>query len=226
MSRGTKGFTLIELLVVIAIIAILAAILFPVFAKAREKARGASCLSNLKQMGLALLMYCQDYDGFIPEGGHWGATTMPCQTYAPHYREANGPAQPWDTNSPNTNIWSLADLLNPYVKNWDIFHCPSVGPILKGGGNPPNKEVTYCTNLGWYKGIIDQLEWPAHWTAAVGHTCPPPASLRIMEDFNTNINMEEHPMWPYLAAAPSGPHNGMYNQLYADGHVKADPRLN
>jgi prepilin-type N-terminal cleavage/methylation domain-containing protein len=57
-----KGFTLIELLVVIAIIAILAAILFPVFAKAREKARQSSCLSNIKQIGLAFLQYCQDYD--------------------------------------------------------------------------------------------------------------------------------------------------------------------
>ncbi|MBC7289450.1 MAG: DUF1559 domain-containing protein, partial [Armatimonadetes bacterium] len=61
-----KGFTLIELLVVIAIIAILAAILFPVFARAREKARQASCMSNLKQLALAMLMYAQDYDENLP----------------------------------------------------------------------------------------------------------------------------------------------------------------
>ncbi len=70
-QRRRGGFTLIELLVVIAIIAILAAILFPVFARAREKARQASCLSNMKQMGLAFLMYAQDYDEMFPASS-WG----------------------------------------------------------------------------------------------------------------------------------------------------------
>jgi len=66
MKRSRNGFTLIELLVVIAIIAILAAILFPVFARAREKARQTSCLSNLKQLSLAILMYAEDYDETLP----------------------------------------------------------------------------------------------------------------------------------------------------------------
>jgi prepilin-type N-terminal cleavage/methylation domain-containing protein len=95
--RKSTAFTLIELLVVIAIIAILAAILFPVFAQARERARAASCLSNMKQYGLAILMYNQDYDErfagpFIP--------------YT---------AQPWPW--PCETIYWFPDLLLPYVKN-------------------------------------------------------------------------------------------------------------
>ena len=96
-----KGFTLIELLVVIAIIAILAAILFPVFARAREKARQTSCLSNLKQLGLGLLMYSQDYDEKFP-------------TYL--WGEGN-------TGVANSCTWWGG--IYPYVKNVQIFACPS-----------------------------------------------------------------------------------------------------
>lgn len=102
---GTRrGFTLIELLVVIAIIAILAAILFPVFARARAKARSAACQSNLKQIGLAIMMYAQDTDEMLPIWGY-GNTGSP----------DNGPAQgfyAWDT------------VVMPYMKNQQILCCP------------------------------------------------------------------------------------------------------
>jgi prepilin-type N-terminal cleavage/methylation domain-containing protein/prepilin-type processing-associated H-X9-DG protein len=91
------AFTLIELLVVIAIIAILAAIIFPVFARAREKARQASCLSNLKQLGSALQMYTDDHDGTYTRGQFW----------------------PFD----GSHLWSQA--IAPYVRNDAVFRCPT-----------------------------------------------------------------------------------------------------
>jgi len=98
-----SGFTLIELLVVIAIIFILAAILFPVFALAREKARQNTCLSNLKQIGTALLMYVQDYDEILPSPDH----------------ATDGPS------SLNDPKWM--DRIYPYVKNEPLYNCPSDG---------------------------------------------------------------------------------------------------
>ncbi len=93
-----RGFTLIELLVVIAIIAILAAILFPVFAKAREKARQASCASNLKQLALGILMYVQDYDEMMPREVAWDYSGL---------------------------VWHWYDQVMPYVKNVQLYACPS-----------------------------------------------------------------------------------------------------
>ena len=92
---AARGFTLIELLVVIAIIAILAAILFPVFARARENARRASCSSNLKQIGLGLIQYSQDYDEKYP------------------YSRTDPDPAPWQTK------------IFPYVKSSQLFACPS-----------------------------------------------------------------------------------------------------
>ncbi|MFO7947975.1 MAG: DUF1559 domain-containing protein [Armatimonadota bacterium] len=99
-----KGFTLIELLVVIAIIAILAAILFPVFARAREKARQSSCLSNMKQIGLSIQMYIQDYDERLPRS-------------LGYYNSDNKASNPQDL------YWYEAT--EPYIKNEQILLCPS-----------------------------------------------------------------------------------------------------
>jgi prepilin-type N-terminal cleavage/methylation domain-containing protein len=99
--RRSNAFTLLELLVVIAIIAILAAILFPVFAQAREKARQAACLSNMKQIGIGLIMYASDYDS----------------QYPPSQLPSSGP-----------NIVSWPQMMQPYIKNEQVFVCPSTAP--------------------------------------------------------------------------------------------------
>ncbi|GIV21100.1 MAG: hypothetical protein KatS3mg023_2851 [Armatimonadota bacterium] len=106
--RLRNAFTLIELLVVIAIIAILAAILFPVFAQARDKARQASCLSNVKQIGTAMMMYAQDYDEVLPRNAYADA---PRVLEGEHFTNCSTPR------------WM--DVIQPYVKNLQIFNCPS-----------------------------------------------------------------------------------------------------
>jgi prepilin-type N-terminal cleavage/methylation domain-containing protein/prepilin-type processing-associated H-X9-DG protein len=128
MLRKTtrSGFTLIELLVVIAIIAILAAILFPVFARARENARRSSCQSNLKPLALGVMQYSQDYDERFPS-----------------YANASG-----------QNGWSM--LTQPYLKSLQILQCPSDSgvPTLKVDGTPDDVQpgyvdYAYNVSLGW-----------------------------------------------------------------------------
>jgi prepilin-type N-terminal cleavage/methylation domain-containing protein/prepilin-type processing-associated H-X9-DG protein len=109
-SRNRQAFTLIELLVVIAIIAILAAILFPVFAQAREKARQVSCLSNLKQLGLAWMLYVQDYD----------EEACPCYYYTP---DGVSGQYEWDFSQPTYGTY-IPGLLSNYEKSGPIHQCP------------------------------------------------------------------------------------------------------
>ncbi len=131
MRRETRSaFTLIELLVVIAIIAILAAILFPVFAKAREKARVARCTSNAHQIGLAVKMYVQDYD-----------ETMPI-----YYQYQYNPA-PWTAGHKGVEL-----LLEPYVKNHQVWQCPS-----DSGSEYQESEVPGANNYQDAYGMSYQL---------------------------------------------------------------------
>jgi prepilin-type N-terminal cleavage/methylation domain-containing protein len=147
MIRRTRGFTLIELLVVIAIIAILAAILFPVFARAREKARLTSCLSNMKQCSLAILMYIQDYDETFPRVPNVAEPFL--------NPKATQDKQGW-------LYW--AQMIAPYVKNQRILACPSDSGLPNVPGWPttpiwqwPNALTSYWQNyiLCGHEGAVD-----------------------------------------------------------------------
>jgi prepilin-type N-terminal cleavage/methylation domain-containing protein len=144
---GTRhGFTLIELLVVIAIIAILAAILFPVFAQARDKARQASCLSNAKQIGLGAMMYLQDYD-----------ETFPWQDPNDWATQLDMGAGFWGNNFRTYIVWPFRIL--PYVKNQQVFTCPSdkarnnrfYEAAPGASGNTVPWSIGYGANLGIFQ---------------------------------------------------------------------------
>jgi prepilin-type N-terminal cleavage/methylation domain-containing protein len=122
--RHNRGFTLIELLVVIAIIAILAAMLFPVFARAREAARKATCISNLKQLALAAMMYAQDYDEVLPIAC---ATGYQATSHAvDKANEQITVTQALSLGLGSADYWQIADVLVPYVKSMDLFQCPTL----------------------------------------------------------------------------------------------------
>lgn len=146
-----RGFTLIELLVVIAIIAILASILFPVFARAREKARQSSCLSNLKQIDMAFQSYAQDYDEQLPYASAGAASAAPL------------PISPAWIYASVANVWDVsAGSIYPYIKNSQIYICPSRKSYTPSG-------CTYSMNSqcsGTSLGSIDDVSGTALLTEA------------------------------------------------------------
>ena len=200
--RSAGGFTLIELLVVIAIVAILAAILFPVFSRARENARKSTCQSNLKQVGLALRAYMQDYDETTPwyVNGHditWNPT--------------------WSYAAAQTNLYWGWFLL-PYTRNTAIFNCPSTKLNLKPSygqnGYAESKsdaaittpaEKIYCHDA--YEDRLDDN----------GDTlCSQPGQAQNLTQWRTTAG----------ALTEYWRHNDVANVLWFDGHVKALPIAN
>lgn len=161
MKRETRSaFTLIELLVVIAIIAILAAILFPVFAQARDKARQTSCLSNAKQLGLGVMMYVQDYDETFPLAS--GYCDASCGSVANQWLMGFYIAFPYDwrpsvleRRPAFADAWGNS--IQPYVKSYPVFACPSGSPVRVGGAwtpdySNPNKPWAEATMQ--YNGLL------------------------------------------------------------------------
>lgn len=184
-----RGFTLIELLVVIAIIAILAAILFPVFARAREAARQSSCLSNTKQLGIAVMSYTQDYDEQLP-------------------RSYSGGAQPL--------FWF--DILQPYIKNTQIFYCPS-DSIHNKKLAPSSGNISYGWNFYWLTLRGGAVTYGADGAGLA--SIQSPAETVVLADTGMSNNTLPYVISPWTAAYfPVPIHNSGANVGFADGHSK------
>ncbi len=222
-----NAFTLIELLVVIAIIAILAAILFPVFARARENARRSSCQSNLKQIGLGVFQYIQDYDEKYPP-----AITVATATGT--QAGGNGIPVGW------------ADASQPYLKSTQIFQCPS-------DSRGPSSDPTVGTAAAgysdyWYNCMLSQVGTTQVWNQGISQAALTATSLTVMAgdagDFAAgtgygtaatrsngyDANGGTNPGSPALPSGQTVTTNGFangglkhlegINLLFADGHVK------
>jgi prepilin-type N-terminal cleavage/methylation domain-containing protein len=224
-----RAFTLIELLVVIAIISVLAAILFPVFAQARESARATACLSNQRQIGFGLMMYCQDYDGYLPDPA-WNDLQF---TPSPPAPPVPGPS----TLRPYARLGWLMALLDPYTRNSQIWVCPSIPPF-----------AGYTT---WSDGFYAPYRLPGVDVPGRGYTnyfsakfaepdrtMPRCARGRLPEDVGTKGVSEEHLLYcgffsrtwdpaPWTVGSstpPTGewyPHRNRRIELFLDGRVKA-----
>ncbi len=232
------GFTLIELLVVIAIIAILAAILFPVFAQAKEAAKKTACLSNSKEIGTGLLIYLNDFDDTTPTV--WGSPP------------AQNPLQP----PPNQTIVDVYQLLQPYIKNLGVFYCPDRTDIRPITQTPSCSFPTFpgfdgypvtparCVGYGYNWGFIPEAGGGLFQTMTVtpdnvyqvqpgvsATMADSPANLAVWGD---TTNASAYKMSAFasildqnvLGLDPSVQHNaslrhgGHFNIVFMDGHAK------
>ncbi len=198
-ATGGQGFTLIELLVVIGIIAVLAALLFPVFAAARNKAHAAQCQSNLKQIGLAIEMYASDWDGHFPFG----------VDSADHYCPEIWSGFPlWQAWIPYMAF--VHQVLDPYVKNRELWHCSmdSGFDVLEDTGLPLNGRPTSFEAFGSSYHFRTELAFSQIGPEALENA----TAVNVMFDAWGGWHGRE------------GYARGRWNILYADGHVKTADR--
>jgi prepilin-type N-terminal cleavage/methylation domain-containing protein/prepilin-type processing-associated H-X9-DG protein len=221
-----KAFTLIELLVVIAIISILASILFPVFARARENARRASCMSNLKQFGLAMMQYTQDYDEAYPPSSSGGeGPNAPGGSWLLGDDSAGNPVQTW------------AQILYPYHKSLQIFVCPSgestyaAYPIrgnyganwqlIKSPTGDPLKLAELAAPANTYA-MMDAGFYTTNYQHGTTAAKPDNGSYLpgIGDVLGVSCTATSSSYTRFEGDCQSGRHLGGINMAFADGHVK------
>jgi len=187
----TRGFTLIELLVVIAIIAILAAILFPVFAKAREKARQTSCLSNAKQISLGIMMYMADYDQRTPQARFGDVVIAGTSEHV---------------------TWKR--VIFPYVKNWNCYECPS-----KPGHWGTACATSLWPSQGTGLAVGSGLAYNYHISGQAEGVIVLPAETVMIADIDSGCHQFVNQL-SWLPAWFSLRHNNGGNWGFCDGHAK------
>ena len=205
--RVKRAFTLIELLVVIAIIAILAAILFPVFARARENARRASCMSNLKQIALGFAQYTQDYDEKLPL---WFANLDGSATTDFTATTTNAGQPGYDQG------W--AELIQPYLKSTQIFQCPSEsgGPAPAGSNSTGYSDYMYNGDISSYNsGTTSGLS-----LAAMNYPSNTVLNTDSMSNYSAQISGNDYAWAAPYAMAYYTRHLDGANISFVDGHVK------
>lgn len=237
MQKQKTAFTLIELLVVIAIIAILAAILFPVFAKAREQARAITCLSNLKQLGLGIMMYVQDYDETFPVPDMTYLANNPTdicgEVYGGHGSIGTGNYQ---VPAAAIQKYSIGGQLYPYIKNWQLWACPSDSGVTTQW-QVNQRWTSYHYRFFFYSGFVSTspsgLPGNAGNCGSVFGALTPVKEASLSKPADTFVF---HELWvfhdnrtqnlPWLSG--QNPPSGMaptakMNFTFADGHAKSFP---
>ena len=221
-KTGRKGFTLIELLVVIAIIAILAAILFPVFARAKAKARQTTCLSNVKQLALGVKMYMSDWEDSYPRGEianiPWPDTTEIMTWFVVF-------------NYPANTFNRLGGVLHPYLQNMDIFVCPDWQNSLGPAAYDFWQSYGYNIGLGWRTDRDDGyfMAWTRYNDPVHEATLADATNTVMLFDFGYTLWVSgTYIMAPINQVAYYGTianrHNGVANWAWCDGHASAGPR--
>jgi prepilin-type N-terminal cleavage/methylation domain-containing protein/prepilin-type processing-associated H-X9-DG protein len=211
LKSNRKAFTLIELLVVIAIIAILAAILFPVFARARENARRTSCLSNLKQIGLGIMQYTQDYDEKLPASAVCG----------PQLLETGVTSTGTTCSSPAGTYYHLWwHEIYSYVKSTQVFVCPSTSATWTGNYTPSSYVYGLNTNIGGdalasipQVAITPMIGDSTYYLMDPDHDCSSGHGTSINPWCTSGTNDN--------ADAPLDRHLDTFNLVFVDGHAKS-----